>query len=141
MQANTLKKIDAQIHRVKARLRALGPMRPGTLSRQYRNPGQRQGAFWQISYTHQMKSRSEHVRPNEVAGVRQEIAEFRRSKKLTARWVELALRRSQMRLQQIRASANLQPRRASKRRKNASAPNGAANIHAPVEQEPPVPAA
>jgi len=103
MQAKSLKKIDEQIQRVKNQLLALGPMRPGTLSRQYRKPRQRQGAFWQISYTHQMKSRSEYVRPNEVAAVRREIAEFRRYKKLTVRWVELALRRSQTRLQQIRA--------------------------------------
>ena len=109
MQAKTLKTIDERIQRVKAQLLALGPMRPGTLSRQYRNPRQRQGAFWQISYTHHMKSRSEYVRPNEVAAVRQEIAEFRRYKKLTARWVDLALRRSQSRLQQTRASANLEP--------------------------------
>ena len=103
MQAKSLKAIEEQIQRVKDQLLALGPMRPGSLSRQYRKPRQRQEAFWQISYTHQMKSRSEYVRPNEVAAVRREIVEFRRYKKLTARWVELALRRSQTRLQQIRA--------------------------------------
>lgn len=140
MQAKTLKIIDEQIQRVKARLLVLGPMRPGALSRQYRNPRQRQGAFWQISYTHQMKSRSEYVRPNEVAAVRQEIAEFRRYKKLSARWVDLALKRSQARLQQSRASANVVPPSPLKPRKSASAPNDTINIHAPIEQQSPIPA-
>src|ERR1039458_3543028 len=66
MQEKSLKKIDARIQRVKDQLLALGPMRPGTLTRQYHKPQERQGAFWQISYTHQMKSRSEYARPDEV---------------------------------------------------------------------------
>lgn len=131
MQAKSLKKIDGQIQRIRDRLLALGPMRPGTLSRQYRNPRQQQGAFWQISYTHQMKSRSEYVRPNEVAAVRQEIAEFRRYKKLTARWVDLALRRSQTRLQQGRASANLEPRETKNGLKTTNPSNGDPNIRVP----------
>ena len=49
MQEKSLKKIDARIQRVKDQLLALGPMRPGTLTRQYRKPRHRQGAFWQIS--------------------------------------------------------------------------------------------
>jgi hypothetical protein len=130
MQAKTLKKFDDQIQRVKERLAALGPMRPGTLTRQYRKPQDRQGAFWQISYTHQMKSRSEYVRPNEVAVVRREIATFRRYKQLTAQWVELALRRSQTRLQQTRANSNLEPERTKKPLKTTNPSNGATNIPA-----------
>lgn len=107
MQAKSLKTIDRQIQRVKAQLAALGPMRPGALTRQYRQPREKKGPFWQLSYTHQMKSRSEYVRPQELASIRQEVAAFRRYKKLTARWVELALRSSQLRLQQRRAGANL----------------------------------
>jgi hypothetical protein len=130
MQAKTLQTLDAQIQRVKSQLLALGPMRPGTLSRQYRKPRERQGAFWQISYTHQMKSRSEYVRPDEVPAVREEITAFRRYKHLTARWVELALRRSQTRLQQTRTSSNLQPRETKKSRKTTNPSNGAPNIPA-----------
>ena len=128
MQEKTLKNIDRQIQRVRERLAGLGPMRPGALTRQYRKPKERQGGFWQISYTHQMKSRSEYVRPGEVAAVRREIAEFRRYKQLTARWVELALRRSQARLQLARANSNPGPQQARKRPKAASAGNDGANI-------------
>lgn len=127
-----MKKIDAAIQKIKDQLAALGPMRPGTLTRQYRQPRQRQGAFWQISYTHQMQSRTEYVRKNELPVVRQEIATFRRFKKLTARWVELALRRSQATLRQARAQANPEPRPRKNRAKPAPAAHRPANIHAPL---------
>ena len=132
MQAKSLKIIDRQIQRVKDRLAGLGPMRPGTLTRQYRNPRERQGAFWQISYTHQMKSRSEYVRAEETAAARREIAEFRRYKKLTARWVELALERSQTRVQLARASSNLEPRQARNRPNSAKMANDITNIPDPL---------
>lgn len=128
MQAENLKIIDRQIQRVKEQLAALGPMRPGTLTRQYRQPREKKGPFWQLSYTHQMKSRSEYVRPQELASIRQEVAAFRRYKKLTARWVELALRRSQTRLQAVRASSNLEPHPTRNRPKTASIANHPANI-------------
>ena len=128
MQEKSLKIIEERLQRVKDQLRDLGPMRPGTLTRQYHKPQKRQGAFWQISYTHQMKSRSEYARPNEVAEARREIAAFRRFKKLTADWVELALKRSQRRIQLARANSNLETQRAQNRPKPPSAANHATNI-------------
>ena len=41
-------------------------MRPGSLSRQYKDPSARTGAYWQLSYTHNMRSRTRYVRPEEV---------------------------------------------------------------------------
>ena len=38
----------------------------------------REGGFWQLSYTHQMKSRTEYVREEEVDVVREEVAQFRK---------------------------------------------------------------
>jgi hypothetical protein len=37
-------------------------MRPGSLTRQYKDPQHQAGAYWQISYTRRMKSRTE-LRP------------------------------------------------------------------------------
>jgi hypothetical protein len=131
MQGKSLKIFDRQIRRLQDQLAALGPMRPGALTRQYREPREKKGGFWQISYTRQMKSRSEYVRPSEVAAARQEIAAFRRFKKLTARWVELALARSQTRTQQARAHANPSLPKARKRPKTAACAIQAPNIHPP----------
>jgi len=94
MPDKTLTKLEADIRQVQVALASLGPMRPGTLSQQFRQPKTREGECSQLSYTYQGKSRTEYVRPAEVAAVRQEVAEYQRFKTLTARWVDLALERS-----------------------------------------------
>ena len=75
-------------------------MRPGAISRQYRNPKEKKRPFYQISYTHRMKSRSEYLRPENLAAVRRETANFKRFRKLMDRWVALALKLSQLRTRQ-----------------------------------------
>ena len=110
MQAKSLQTFDRQIQSIQAQLAKLGPMRPGTLTRQYRQPEPQQGAYYQISYTYQMKSHTEYVPKHQVGIVRQEIAVYQRFKKLTARWIDLALRRSRLRKQLARsASSQLAP--------------------------------
>ena len=94
------KKIVARIEKVKQQINKLGPMRPGSLSRQYRKPKEKRQPFYQISYTHKMKSRSEYVRPENLAAIRKETANFKRFKILTEKWVDLALELSQLRSRQ-----------------------------------------
>jgi hypothetical protein len=103
MQDKTLEICDRQIQALKAELATLGPLRPGSLSRQYRQPRQRQGAYYQVSYTLRMRSHTDYVRPNEVAQLRQELAAYRRFKQLTARWVQVALRRSRWVIRRARS--------------------------------------
>lgn len=92
---NTIRKVEA----VKRALLDLGPMRPGSISRQYHKPKEKKHPFYQISYTHQMKSHTEHLRAENLAAIRQETANFKRFKKLVAQWIVLALRLSQLRTQ------------------------------------------
>ena len=56
-----VKQLEERISRIKSALDQLGPMRPGTISLQYRNPQERKTPYYQISYTHQMKSRTEYL--------------------------------------------------------------------------------
>ncbi len=101
MQAKSskrLKILDGQIHALQSQLAALGPLRPGTLTRQYRQPQKQKGPYYQLSYTYQMKSHTQYVPKAQAATIRQETAVYRRYKKLTARWIELALRRSRLRM-------------------------------------------
>ena len=107
-KAITLETLDAQIRQTQQALAALGPMRPGTLSRQYRRPQQRHGAYYQLSYTFQMRSRTEYVRAEELAQVRREVAQYRRYKRLNAQWVALALQRAQLRVRLARGGAQIQ---------------------------------
>jgi hypothetical protein len=97
-----LKRVEEQIERIKQELLTLGPMRPGSLTRQYRLPKQRMRPFYQISYTYRMRSRSEYVRPENVAALRKETANLRRFRKLVDRWVGLALVASQLRVRGTR---------------------------------------
>lgn len=106
MQVKSLQIFDRQIQGVQARLAKLGPMRPGTLTRQYRQPQRQQGAYYQLSYTYQMKSHTEYVPKREVGTVRKEIAIYQRYKKLTAQWVDLALQRSWLRMKLARSTAS-----------------------------------
>jgi len=100
--ATNLKRVEDQIERIKQELLALGRMRPGSITRQYRLPKERMRPFYQISYTYRMRSRSEYVRPENVAALREETANFRRFRKLVDRWVGLALAASQLRFRGTR---------------------------------------
>ena len=117
MQAISLHNFDRRIQRIQAQLAQLGPMRPGTLTRQYRRPQQQQGAYYQLSYTYQMKSRTEYVPKGQVGPVRKEIAVYQRYKKLTAQWIDLALQRSRWRMRLDRSS----PAQSGSRPENSSA--------------------
>ena len=94
--STTLLSMEKQIARIQRALAELGPMRPGTLGRQYRDPKGKRGGFWQVSYTHRMRSRSEYVRPEHLRAVRAELANFRKFRRLTERWVDLSLDVSRM---------------------------------------------
>ena len=95
-----LRRTEDQIEGIKQELMALGPLRPGSITRQYRLPKQKLRPFYQISYTHRMRSRSEYVRPDNLATLRKETATFKRFRKLIDRWVALALTASQLRVRQ-----------------------------------------
>ena len=94
--STTISSIEKQIARIQRALAALGPMRPGTLNRQYKDPAKKQGGYWQISYTHKMRSRSEYVRAEHLRAVRTELANFRKFRRLAERWVDLSLEVSRL---------------------------------------------
>jgi hypothetical protein len=132
MQAKSLQTFDRQIQRIQTQLTQLGPLRPGTLTRQYRQPARQQGAYYQLSYTYQMRSHTEYVPKREVAMVRQEIAVYQRYKKLTAQWIDLALQRSRLRMQLARLAASQ-----SRPAQVGSRPNlGRTNLEKPKKSHP-----
>jgi hypothetical protein len=46
-----LAQIEQKIARIKEVLQTVGEMRPGSLTKQYQKPAQKQGGYYQISYT------------------------------------------------------------------------------------------
>jgi hypothetical protein len=96
--SQTLSQLEAAIEGIKRELMDLGPMRPGSLSRQYRDPKTKKRPFHQISYTHKGRGRSEYVRWENLSQLRRETANCKRFRRLAEQWVELALKTSQLRV-------------------------------------------
>ena len=92
MKDKQLAKWQAQLARAQAKLARIGPMRPGSLSQQYKDPAAKTGAYWQLSYTHNMRSRSRYVRPEEVARIKPLVANFKRFRLLVERCVDLSVK-------------------------------------------------
>ncbi len=99
MSQKRIQQIERRIARIKEELQTMGPMRPGSLTRQYRDPENSAGAYWQISYTRHMKSRTEYVRREWVTEVRKQIATHKRFKRLIDQWVDLGIEHSQLDMQ------------------------------------------
>lgn len=99
MSENRIQQIEKRIDQIKTALSQLGPMRPGSLSRQYKDPKNKTGAYWQISYTRQMKSRTEYVRKEWVPQIRREVATHKRFKRLIDQWIDLDIERSKLTMQ------------------------------------------
>ena len=86
-----IRQIEKQIGTIKAQLQEIGEMRPGSLTQQYRIPKEKIGPYYQISYMHKMKSRTNYVRPQFVKQIRAQAGTYKRFKKLVERWIELAI--------------------------------------------------
>jgi len=88
MNDKRLDQIKKRIEKIKEALSKIGPMRPGSLTCQYKNPKEKSGPYWQISYTRTMRSKSDYVRADCVAEVRKEIAAYKRFKTLMQEWID-----------------------------------------------------
>jgi hypothetical protein len=92
MTNRKLLQIEKQITDIKQQLMDIGDMRPGSLTKQYKNPKDRKGGFYQISYTQKNKSKTEYVRPYHVKVLKTQIKSYKRWKMLVERWIELSIR-------------------------------------------------
>jgi len=96
MSTNRLMKIEQRIERIKAQLTGIGDMRPGSLTRQYKDPGSRSGAYYQLSYTLERRSRTEYIRRESVADIRRQIGNYKRFRKLCGEWIALSIEHSRL---------------------------------------------
>lgn len=92
-----LEKKEKKIRALLEDVAKLGAMRPGTLTVQYRNPAERKTPFHQLSYTHKGRSRSEYVRPENLAAVRREVGTHKTFRTLIKQVTELSLEASRLR--------------------------------------------
>lgn len=92
-----LAKTEKRIRALLARMAALGAMRPGTLTVQYRNPEEKKTPFNQLSYTHKGRSRSEYVRPESLAAIQREVKTYKLFRSLVEQVTTLSLEASRLR--------------------------------------------
>lgn len=99
----TTQPLQQQIERIKVALLTLGPIHPGSISKQYNVCGtpscrckdpkrpRKHGPYGQLSYTWRGKSTTRFVRPAHVAALRAKLVNYKRWRELTAAWVDAAI--------------------------------------------------
>jgi hypothetical protein len=93
--------IKKRIASIKAKLAALEEMRPGSLTLQYKDPESKRGAYYQLSYTWEMKSRTEYIAREHVRDVQRRIANYKRFKALTNEWIALSIEQSRLEMKRM----------------------------------------
>ena len=88
---------EKKVRALLAGIAKLGAMRPGTLTVQCRNPAEKKTPFNQLSYTHKGRSRSEYVRPDNLAAVKREVETYKKFRLLVEEVTELSLEASRLR--------------------------------------------
>lgn len=66
MTKTRLRQIEKRIERIKSELVKIEAMRPGSLTKQYKDPRKQTGPYYQLSYTLDMRSRTEYIRKEYV---------------------------------------------------------------------------
>ena len=105
MKTISISQIESEIRNIQTELQTLGPMHPGSISKQYQICGragckcmdpkdpQRHGPYNKLDYVHRGKKTCRFVR----AGTEHELAErtatYKRFRQLIDRWTELSIER------------------------------------------------
>ncbi|HSD74549.1 MAG TPA: DUF6788 family protein [Steroidobacteraceae bacterium] len=124
----TERDIEQRIIAIKREISLLGPLRPGSLSRQYNvcgnptcrckaDPTQRHGPYYQLSYRHQGKSSSEFVREPDVAQMEKQLRNYERLRELVDEWVGLNIERGRLLRAAARKGSKSSPKLAKTRKK------------------------
>jgi len=98
MTAARIAQIHKRIERIKAELASIDEMRPGSLSKQFKQPELERGAYYQLNYSHGGRSRTEYVARALLRDVRRQIGNYKRFKALTAEWIDLSIEQSRLKM-------------------------------------------
>ena len=102
MTPERLVQIEKRIETIKAQLAEIDEMRPGSLTLQYKDPASQSGARYQLSWTRNMRSRTEYVVRDALGEVRRQVDNYKRFKALTDEWVDLSIERSRLKMRLAR---------------------------------------
>ena len=99
MTDKSLLKIEKQIDKIKQDLLDIGEMRPGSLTKQYRNAKEKKWGFYQLSYTYKMKSKTEYIRAPHVDDLKKQINTYKKFKTLIEMWIDLSIKHSKIKME------------------------------------------
>ncbi len=88
---NKFKKNEKRIKKIKEEIFSLERFRSGSLTKQYKYPKEKTGAYYQLSYTYKMKSRTEYIKESKIEEVRNQIEEYKKFKRLIEELIDLEL--------------------------------------------------
>jgi hypothetical protein len=88
---DTLKKNERRISKIKQEILALERFRSGSLTKQYKKPKDKTGAYYQLSYTYKMKSKTEYIKETCVKKTREQIKEYKKFKRLIEELIDLEM--------------------------------------------------
>ena len=109
MKTQKIQQIQDQISKIKTQINALGPVRPGSLSKQYNicgtkgcrckdpNRPKRHGPYYNLSYTRHGKGHTQFIRKEDVSTIKKELADYKRLKSLVDKWIDLSMRLAETR--------------------------------------------
>jgi hypothetical protein len=101
MTHNRLAQIEKRIAAIKSELAEIGSMRPGSLTRQFKDPKSQSGPYHQLSYTRQKRSRTEYVPRDRLSEVRGQIRTYKRFRALAEEWVRLGIEQCQLLMRSV----------------------------------------
>jgi hypothetical protein len=119
--------LEGKIAKLKAALMTLGDLQPGSLSEQYNvcgtpgchckaDPPRKHGPYYQVSFTWQGRSKSQFVRREHVATVRQHLRTYQRLRALVEQWIAAGLELSRLRLTEAPSPSSRRRSPAKRRR-------------------------
>ena len=98
MSIKQLQNLEKRISKIKKDITEIEAMRPGSLSLQYKDRKEKSGAYYQLSYTRNMKSKTEYVSVKNVSEIRKQIANYKKFKQLTETLIDLSIEHSKLKL-------------------------------------------
>jgi hypothetical protein len=105
MKTTPIAQLEAEIRNIQAELQALGPMHPGSISKQYQVCGrtgcrcqdvrhpQRHGPYHKLAYVYRGKPVCRFVRAGTEDQLTQRLAVYKRFRGLIDRWIALSIQR------------------------------------------------
>ncbi len=91
-----IEEIQKKIEQIKTQLLEIGPMRPGSVNEQFKDPKKKTGSYYQLNYTYKMKTKTEYVRKLLVSKIKEETQEYKKFKALTDEWISLSIEVSKL---------------------------------------------